>query len=115
MNVKKKNKLRIYTDSYGHDIPRLLSETNVGTAVYGEVRPSAKVNEVLKNCVRDCADLGPQDCAVIIDEANDIDRNETKDCINTLKITLMALTCSNVIVLNIPTRHDLIKESIENK
>jgi hypothetical protein len=47
--------------------------------------------------------------------ANDIARNEIKDCINTLKRTLVALTCTNVIVFNIPTRHDLIKESIGNK
>jgi lysophospholipase L1-like esterase len=63
---------------------------------------------VLKNCVRDCAELGPQDCVVIMGGANDIARNETKERINTLKRTLAALTCTNVIVLNIPTRHDLI-------
>jgi hypothetical protein len=50
-----------------------------------------------------------------MDSANDIARNETKDCINTLQRTLVALTCTNAIVFNIPTRHDLIKESIVNK
>jgi radical SAM superfamily enzyme len=45
--------------------------------------------------------------------ANDISRNETKNCINTLKSTHSALTSKNVVVLNIPTRHDLIKESIK--
>jgi hypothetical protein len=34
---------------------------------------------------------------------------------NTLKRALIALTCTNVTVLNIPTRHDLIKECIVNK
>jgi hypothetical protein len=47
--------------------------------------------------------------------ANDIPRNETKNCINTLKRTLSALTSTNVVVRNIPTRHDLVKESIINK
>jgi hypothetical protein len=47
--------------------------------------------------------------------ANDISRNETKNCINTLKSTLSALTSTNVVVLNIPTRHNLVKESIVNK
>jgi hypothetical protein len=42
MNVKEKNKLGIYTDSYGRDIPRLLSETNVDSAVAGKVMPSAE-------------------------------------------------------------------------
>jgi hypothetical protein len=47
--------------------------------------------------------------------ANDISRNKTRNCINTLKSTLSALTSTNVVVLNIPTRHDLIQESIVNK
>jgi hypothetical protein len=47
--------------------------------------------------------------------ANDISRNETKNCTNTLKSTLSALTSTNVVVLNIPSRHDLVKESIVNK
>jgi hypothetical protein len=46
--------------------------------------------------------------------ANDTARNETKNCIKTLNKTLVTLTCTH-IVLNIPTRHDLIKESIVNK
>jgi lysophospholipase L1-like esterase len=73
------------------------------------------VKEVLKNCVRDCAVMGPQNHVVIMGGANDISRNETKNCINTLKCTLSALTSTNVVVLNIPTRHDLIQESVVNK
>jgi hypothetical protein len=63
----------------------------------------------------DCKALGPQDHAVIMGCANDISMNETKNCINTLKSTLSALTSTNVAVLNIPSRHDLVKESIVNK
>jgi radical SAM superfamily enzyme len=48
-------------------------------------------------------------------EANDIAKNETKNCINTLKRTFSALTSTNVVVLNIPTRNDLITQSIVNK
>jgi hypothetical protein len=47
--------------------------------------------------------------------ANDISRNETINCINTLKTTLSALMPTNVVVLNIPARHYLVKESIVNK
>jgi hypothetical protein len=46
--------------------------------------------------------------------ANDTARNETKNCIKTLQKTRVTLTCTH-FVLNIPTRHDLIKESIVNK
>jgi lysophospholipase L1-like esterase len=70
---------------------------------------------MLKNCERDCSILGPQDHVVIMGGANDMAKNETKNCINTLKKTLSALTSTNVVVLNIPTRHDLITESIANK
>jgi hypothetical protein len=40
--------------------------------------------------------------------ANDIAKKETKNCIIALKRTLYALTSTNVVVLNIPSRHDLI-------
>jgi lysophospholipase L1-like esterase len=83
--------------------------------VSGEVRPGAKIEDVLKKCVRDCTVLGPQDHVVIMGGANDISRNETINCRNTLKTTLSALTSTNVVVLNIPARHDLVKESIVNK
>jgi lysophospholipase L1-like esterase len=92
-----------------------LSKNNVDNSVFGEVRPSAKIRDVLKTCERECSMLGPQDHVVIMGGANDIAKNETKNCINTLKRTLSALTSTNVVVLIIPTRHDLITESIVNK
>jgi hypothetical protein len=112
-NVEK-NKM-LYSDSYGRDLPTLLRGSNDGVLVFGEVRPGAKVKDVVINCVRDCAVLGPKDHVVIMGGANDIARNETKTCINVVKRTLSALTCTNVIVLNIRIRHDLIRESVVNK
>jgi lysophospholipase L1-like esterase len=109
------SKLILYSDSYGRDIPTSLSKINNDLSVSGEVRPGAKLEDVLKNCVRDCTVLGPQDHVVIMGGTNDISRNETINCINTLKTTLSALTSTNVVVLNIPARHDLVKESIVNK
>jgi hypothetical protein len=113
-NVKKKNKLMFYSDSHGRGIRTLLSKSNDDVSVFGEVRPGAKVKDVLKNCVKDCAVLSPQDHVIIMGGANDTARNETKTCINVVKRTLSALTCTNV-VLNIPIRHDLINESVVNK
>jgi hypothetical protein len=103
------------TRSYGRDIPTSLSKINVHVSVFGEIKPAAKVKDVLKNCVRDCTALGQQDRVVIMGGANDISRNETKNCVNTFKSTLFALTSTNVVVLNILTKHDLVKESIVNK
>jgi hypothetical protein len=103
-----------YGDSYGRDIPTSLSKNNVDVSVYGEVRPSATIKGVL-NCERDCSSLGSWDHVVIMGGANDIARNETKNCINTIKRTLATLTCTNVVVFNIPIRHDLLKESVVNK
>jgi hypothetical protein len=79
---------------------------------YHYIRPGAKVKDALKNCVRDCTAIGPQDHVVIMGSTNDISRNETINCMNTLKTTLSALTSTNVVVLNIPAGHDLVKESI---
>ena len=66
VNAKKKNELIFYSDSYGRDILMSLSKTNLDISVYGEVRPGAKVKDVLKNCVKECAVLGPQDHVVIM-------------------------------------------------
>jgi hypothetical protein len=115
INGKKRNKIMFYSDSYGRDMTLSLSKNNADTSVFGEVRPSAKIRDVLKNCERDCSILGPKDHVVIMGGANDIAKNETKNCIITLKRTLSALTSTNVVVLNIPTRHNLITESIVNK
>jgi lysophospholipase L1-like esterase len=49
--------------------------------MYGEVRPSTKVKDVLKNCERDCSSLGSWDHVVIMGGANDITQNETKNFI----------------------------------
>jgi hypothetical protein len=49
MTVKKKSKLMFYSDSYGRDIPTSLSKINIDLPASGEVRPGAKVKDVLKN------------------------------------------------------------------
>jgi hypothetical protein len=82
--VKKESKLMFQ----GRDIPTSLSKISIDLSVSGEVRPGVKVKDVLKNCVRDCTALGPQDHFVIMGGANDISRIETINCINTLKTTL---------------------------
>jgi hypothetical protein len=56
-----------------------------------------------KKCERDCL----QGHVIIIGGANDTARN-VKEISNK---TLAILICMNVLVFNIPTRHDLIKES----
>jgi hypothetical protein len=37
-----------YNDSYGRDIPALLSKNNADVSVYGEVTPSVKITDVMK-------------------------------------------------------------------
>jgi hypothetical protein len=111
----KKNEVMFYSDSCGRDIPTSLSKFNDDVSVFGEIRPGTKVIDVMKNCVRDSATFGPQDHIVIMGGANDIASNETKSCINVVKRTLSVVTCTNVIVLNIPSRYDLIGESRVNK
>ncbi|XP_049859401.1 uncharacterized protein LOC126354070 [Schistocerca gregaria] len=47
--------------------------------------------------------------------ANDVSRNERKVASSTLKKTLEVLTHTNVIVVNVPHRHDLPQWSCVNK
>jgi hypothetical protein len=47
--------------------------------VYGEVRPSIKVKDVLRNCERDCSSLGTLNHLVIMGGVNDTARNKTKN------------------------------------
>jgi hypothetical protein len=60
INGKKRNKIMFYRNSYSRDMTSLC-KNNVDNSVFGEVRPSAKIRDVLKKCERDCSILDPQD------------------------------------------------------
>jgi hypothetical protein len=64
-----------------YNIKTSLGKKKVDGSVYGEVRPSIKVKDVLRNCERDCSSLGSPNHIVIMGGVNDIARNETKNCI----------------------------------
>jgi hypothetical protein len=93
--VKKENKMILYDDGYGHDIPILLRKKK------RELRPSAEVKDlkdVLMNCERDFSSLGSWYHLVIMRGASDIPRNEM-NYIKTIKETFAAPTCMNVVLI----------------
>lgn len=60
-------------------------------------------------------ELKKWDAVVLIGGANDVYRNETCEATGALETTLNKLKNTNVIVVSIPHRHDLMESSIVNK
>jgi hypothetical protein len=86
-------------------------------SVHVEPRPSAgvkDVKDVLINCERYLSSLGLLYHVVIMRGASDIPRSEM-NYIKSIKKTVAIPTCMNVVVLSVPTMHDLTKESVVNK
>lgn len=113
----KKPKIYLYTDSYGRGLSsRLNNDKNLKRfEINGFVKPSACFREVASSVQRDTADFSSDDMVVLIAGANDVSKNNTLDAVKGLKRTLSSLTHTNVVVVNIPHRHELPTWSCVNK
>ena len=110
-NDKKIGSVLLYADSHGRGLAERI-QAEVEMNVIGTVKPGAPTEEVVKNV--DC-DLNKNDCVVLISGSNDVSKNESKKFLTNLKSRLSQLTSTNVVVTNLPMRHDLPHFSIVNK
>lgn len=81
--------------------------------IEGIVKPGARFNQILTSTT-DPRNLSANDFAVLIGGSNDVYHNETAAATSALKTTLGKLTNTNVIVLKIPQRYDLMELSCVN-
>ncbi|XP_068083989.1 uncharacterized protein [Anabrus simplex] len=112
---KKECKVVVYGDSHGRGIAVELGDMLPETEVVGFVKPGALFKEVLQSDMEEMGTLNENDYVVIIAGANDIARNEASNVISGVKKALCKLKTTNVILCNIPHRHDLIEWSCVNK
>jgi hypothetical protein len=108
------HKIRLFTDSQGRLLTnelRASSKNNVSCML----KPGAKFDAVTEEAKAICANMGKKDIAVFIGGTNDVSCNETTSLIRSLKRRLQDTRHTNVLVFNVPHRHDLPSWSCVNK
>lgn len=78
------------------------------------VNSRAKTRKVLEDSVNMCNFLISDDYVVLRLGSNHVAGNETRDCIRTLLDILPMLAHTNVVIVGIPHRYDLISLSYAN-
>lgn len=113
---KKSKSIKIFADSHGRGLSSLFHSTKLKTQfnIEGTVKPGFTFEGVVPSTA-ECSSLTSEDFVVLIGGSNDVSRNETENATKTLKDTLSSMKHTNVIVVDIPHRHDLADFSCVNK
>lgn len=107
--------INIISDSHGRDLAVRLSNTlPADVKCFGMVKSNSRISECVKEVESLKNEMTKKDLTVIFSGANDVYKNESVKVKQTLKQVLPKLMNTNVVVCGIPTRHDLIPESIVN-
>ncbi|XP_049809772.1 uncharacterized protein LOC126252858 [Schistocerca nitens] len=102
-------------DSHGREISAVLMRT-CSFKASGFIKPGAPLSEITDlTTSTDVASLNKDDFAVLIGGSNDVYRNETHKVITEMRKCLNNLTHTNVLIVNIPHRHDLPPWSCVNR
>lgn len=105
-------RIQLYADSHGRGLATRLKTPKHDKI--GVVKPGAPSDIVLRDVASNCESLGSEDCVVLMCGTNDIARNESSKVVENLDSVLMQLKKTNVVVVNVPVRHDLGPWSIIN-
>lgn len=113
----KPNKLKMFADSHGRGVASILThgKCKKDFEIESVVKPNATFGTVVESVLTNCEDFGPNDFVVLMGGANDVYRNKTDEAKTTLGSVLSKLVNTNVILVNVPHRHDLSPESCVNK
>lgn len=111
-----KHKVIILGDSHGRGCAsELNTQLDKSFDVIGFVKPGAPIEEILKTRTNDVMKLTKDDFLVILGGANDVAKNESKNIIHELNKHITTFKETNVIVMSVPHRYDLIESSCVNK
>jgi hypothetical protein len=83
--------------------------------VLGFSKPSAKTSDILETAKNEIASFSSNDILILWVEANDISKNNTLDARRSLSKFFEDHTGVNIILIQVPHRHDLITTSCINK
>ncbi|XP_039299046.1 uncharacterized protein LOC120354937 [Nilaparvata lugens] len=110
-----KTKIRLYMDSQGRNVVNKLINKSNNSDIKSILKPGAKFQDVTKESITDCSNLGPRDVAVFVAGTIDVSRNEAKEFISTLRRRLQEMRHTRVFVFDVPYRYDLPKWSCVNE
>ena len=117
-NLKKQDrrkKVFVVADSHGKGMSEILShELSDRFFVRGFVKPGAKMEEVLNSCNSALNDMTDKDYIVVIGGSNDASVNKASKAIKSLSVALDKINSGNVLVIDLPHRHDLLPSSCLN-
>lgn len=112
----KMRKIRIFADSHGRNLSTKLADVQEEAQVEGTVKPGAPLKEVIKETESACKLLNHKDFVVIMGGTNNIGtEHDGTHVISALKKCVSKLYNTNVIIVNIPKRHDINKRAEANK
>jgi hypothetical protein len=115
VNTGKKRKILICADSHGRDLAWHVNAVQETHEAVGFVRPGGFSKEVLneKNIIQE--NLNKHDALVVICGSNDVTDNNADNFIDTLTSSLDSARNTNVVLVDLPVRHDLPQWSCVNK
>lgn len=109
-----KQKIKLYSASQGRDLAVKMLHKIDDVEVQGSVKPSACIEDVVRDVPNEGKYLKKNDLVVIYGGGNDVYKNQAADVSKSLKRLLPRLSHTNVVVCNISPRHDLTPNSCVN-
>ena len=83
--------------------------------VQGFVSPGTGVNTIITSAIRDIQQLSKRDVVVVWGGSKDVGKMETKQGTNRIQRFVETNKHTNIILMEVHHRHDLIQESCVNK
>ncbi|PNF36038.1 hypothetical protein B7P43_G12753 [Cryptotermes secundus] len=112
---KVKHKIRIVGDSHARGLANELKyNLTLEFNSQGVVKPGSSLEQLVNISDTDMKNLTMSDVCVVWGGSMDVGRNETKLGIRALKEFVSSLNHTNVVVINVPYRHDLAPNSCVN-
>ena len=109
------HKVKILGDSHLRETASKIDQyLNTKYEVSSWIKPRANIEEIVNTPVEDLKCLGTQDVIVMNGESNDIGskRNQIHTVLVQVKQFIQENTHSNIIIVNIPPRNDMNRNSV---
>jgi hypothetical protein len=116
LKVKSQKKIVIIGDSHVRGLTSEL-KNNLGHeySIFSTFMPGAGLQNITKLAKREISTLTNSDTVIVCGGSNDVNRDMSQLGLNSLKNFVNLRTNTNVLILTLPLRHDLIQDSCVNK
>ena len=113
---KKKHKIIVIGDSHARGCAvEIKTNLDKDFDVLGFVNPGAGLNTITTSAELDIQQLSKQDVVIVWGGSRDVGKNEEKQGINRIKNFVEMNKHTNIILMEVPHRHDLMQYSCVNK